>query len=84
MGVTSLRGLPSEASAVMGDDLVWAGGGPFGTFGVAVAAGRGLVLELQTEGGYWVFPTGGLVDGRREVAVEGPWIGLQAGVGFIP
>ena len=84
MGATSLRGLPPEAGMVMGKGLVWAGGGPFGTFGVVVAAGRGLVVELQTEGGYWVFPTGGLVDGRREVAVEGPWIGLQAGVGFIP
>ena len=82
IGATILRGTANVSALVRSDSVVWAGGGPFGTLGVSVIAVRGLVLELNAEGGYWLFPTGGLINGRRDVAVEGPWLGMQLGVGL--
>lgn len=55
--------------------------GPMATLGLVAAPVRRLALELGLEGGYVVTPVGGLVDGRREVAVEGGWIGLYLGLG---
>jgi hypothetical protein len=43
---------------------------------------RGLAIELAAEGGYWVFPTGGLVNGDRTVKIEGAWLGVQLGLGL--
>lgn len=44
---------------------------------------RDLMLELASEGGYWLFSTGGLVNGRRDVAVDGPRVGVQLGIGIV-
>jgi hypothetical protein len=66
---------------VRGDSYWGAWGGPLGRFGLDIALGR-LALEVAVEGGYVVSPVGGLVAGVREVAVDGPWVGVQVGAGL--
>jgi hypothetical protein len=83
LGATILRGLSSDDRAVHAGEVSWAAGGPFGMVGAHVVPVRGFVIDLAGEGGYWLFPTGGLVNGRREVAVEGPWLGVQLGFGIV-
>ncbi|MEO6953801.1 MAG: hypothetical protein ABI321_18510 [Polyangia bacterium] len=83
IGATLLRGQPASGDAVHGGRVTWAAGGPFATLGVHVRPVRSLVIELATEAGYWIFPTGGLVNGQRALAVEGPWLGVQLGLGII-
>jgi len=40
-------------------------------------------LELAVEGGGVIVPVGGLVNDRREVAIDGAWLTIQLGVGVI-
>lgn len=83
IGATLLRGEPTHPDAVHGGRVAWIAGGPVATVAVRVRPASRLVLELAAEAGYWTFPTGALVDGRRALAVEGPWLGVQLGVGII-
>jgi hypothetical protein len=79
-GTTILTGRGS--ASVRGDHVVWAAGGPMVNFSLGFTVVHRLSLELGGEGGYWVFPTGGLVNGQREVALEGPFVGVQLGLGL--
>ena len=79
VGATILSGRGN--GGVHGDHVVWAAGGPVLSFSLGLVVVRLLTLELGAEGGYWLFPAGGLVNGRREVAVEGPFVGAQLGLG---
>jgi hypothetical protein len=40
-------------------------------------------LDLAVEAGQVISPLGGLVDARREVAIDGAWMGIHLGVGTI-
>jgi hypothetical protein len=81
-GAARLQGHPTTPKTVRGDTY-WAGwGGVLAHLGLDVALTRRWALALSAEGGYVVFPVGGLVGGAREVAVDGPWIGLQLGLGI--
>ena len=82
LGAASLDGTPTDAGSTRGSRVVWATGGPFATLSVSAVPVCGLALELAVEGGYSVFSMGGLINGGRDVAIEGPFIGLQLGVGI--
>ena len=58
--------------------------GPMALIGASLALPRRLLIELSLEGGYVVLPVGARVAGVRAIAVEGPWLGLQAGLGIFP
>lgn len=83
IGATILRGRAAEGTRAGEGTVTWAAGGPLATLHLRVFPVHGLVLELATEGGYWLFPTGGLVNRRRDVAVDGPWVGVQLGIGIV-
>ena len=51
---------------------------------VSVPFGSHFSAALVGEAGYALFTVGGLVGGVREVAVAGPWIGVQLALGIIP
>jgi len=78
-----MRGQPFHASAATGEQLAWAAGGPYASLCLHIVPVRAFYIQVATEGGYWLFPTGGLVNGRREVALEGGWLGVQLGLGII-
>jgi hypothetical protein len=42
-----------------------------------------IVIELAGEGGVVLSPLAGLVDGRREVTITGPWLALFAAAGVL-
>ena len=82
-GAARLEGRPN-ASTVHGA-VAWGGWlGPMVDASLSVAPVRRLALELSLEAGYVASPFGGKVDGSREVAIDGPWIGVQLGMGLFP
>jgi hypothetical protein len=82
-GAARLEGQPG-APGVHGA-AVWSGWlGPLAAASLTVAPASRLALELGLEGGYVVVPFGGRVDGVRQVAIDGAWIGAQLGVGLFP
>jgi hypothetical protein len=58
----------------------WFGVLAVGSVGVTIA--RRFVVEATLEGGEVVVPVGGLVGGRRIVAVDGAWLDLNLSVGM--
>jgi hypothetical protein len=42
-----------------------------------------IVIEISGEGGVVLSPLAGLVDGRREVAISGPWLAIFAAAGVL-
>jgi hypothetical protein len=83
-GVRGGAGRLAGSSTMMGvrAESFW---GPwFGAFAlgsISVAATSHFAIELTVEGGRVISPLGGLVDARREVAIDGAWIGVHLGVG---
>jgi hypothetical protein len=79
-GAVHLRGKPDPAEMLAGH-AGWAPwGGVVGLVSVALPATSHLVIDLGAESGYVVLPAGALVDRMRELAVEGAWIGIHAGI----
>jgi hypothetical protein len=84
LGVAFLSGSPSAPpSEAAGSTFSapWAGVSSFAALRARPVGP--LVLELSAEGGVVLSPVSGLVDGRREVAVTGPWLALFAGAGLL-
>jgi hypothetical protein len=84
LGVAFLSGSPSAPpSGATGSTFSapWAGVASFAA--VRARPAGPLVLELSAEGGVVLSPVSGLVDGRREVAVTGPWLALFAAAGLL-
>jgi hypothetical protein len=81
-GAVRLSGVPAPSPDAHGATFWAPWVGPMALGSVGVVATRRLTLDLTVEGGYVVSPVGGLVNGRREVAVDGAWIGFQLGVGI--
>ncbi len=81
-GAAHLEGRPGLARVQAGSG--WGGwGGPMASVSVLFAVGRSLAVELGTEGGYVLFPVAGEVAGNRQLAIAGPWLGFQLGLGII-
>ena len=51
---------------------------------VDVVATRRVAFELAVEGGYVALATSARANGIDAVAIEGPWLGVQLGVGILP
>jgi hypothetical protein len=81
-GEVRLSGVPDPAMGAQGKTF-WAPWiGPLARGDVELVVARRLVLDVGAEGGYVVSPVGGLVGDRREVAIDGAWIGVHVGAGM--
>jgi hypothetical protein len=80
-GAARLGGQASQQS-VSANSLWGPWLGPMAELELTVAATRRLAVELGGEVGYVVLPVVGLVNNVREVAVDGPWFGLNMRLGF--
>lgn len=79
-GAVRLAGAPGSASAHGG--TVWGPwGGLLGRFSAVLTPWHRLVVELGVDGGYVLVPVAGLVDGVRQVAVDGGWVGFSVAIG---
>jgi hypothetical protein len=79
-GAVRLDGSPAAGAAHGG--TVWGPwGGPLGRLSAVVTPWRRLVFELAVDGGYVLVPVAGFVDGQRQVAVDGGWVGFSVAVG---
>lgn len=83
-GVALLRGQPLTASAARGGTVLGPFGGPTGAVGASLKLRRRLVIEVLIEGGYAAFFVLGRVSGSPAVGIEGPFLGMQAGLGLLP
>jgi len=81
-GAVWMQGTPSDRSEVHGQALLRGWAGPMLTSLLALPLKRPLVFTLVVEGGYTLLPVYGLVDGRREAALRGFWLGAQIGAGL--
>jgi hypothetical protein len=81
-GAARLSGSPDPSAGTQGKKF-WAPWiGPLALGRVELVVTDRLVLDVGIEGGYVVSPVGGLVADRREVAVDGPWMAVDVGVGM--
>ena len=51
--------------------------------GVALTPYRRLVIDLFVETGYVALPVGALVNGQRELAIDGAWLSGALGIGVM-
>jgi hypothetical protein len=77
-----LAGTPSMRS-VAGGTVAGAWGGPFASAGAQLEIRRVLAVELTGEGGWSLMSITGRVAGASDVALDGPWLGVQLGVGLL-
>lgn len=81
-GAVRLAGFPNPGSTTEQGATVWGPyAGPLVTLSGRLNLPHRLTAELSVEGGYVAVPVGGRVDGTRVFAVEGPWLGIQIGLG---
>jgi len=57
--------------------------GALGLASVELAATSRIALGITVEGGAVIVPVGGLVNAQREVAIDGGWLALHLGIGFL-
>ena len=76
--------VPATGARAEGASFWAAQVGPTGVLSGSLGLPRRLVLDLQIEGGYLLTPAYGLIDGAQAVALAGPWLGLQLGLGVTP
>jgi hypothetical protein len=81
-GEARLSGVPDPSMGVQGRTFWASWVGPLARGDVELVVAHGLALDVGVEGGYVVSPVGGLVGDRREVAIDGAWIGVHVGVGM--
>jgi hypothetical protein len=80
-GAVLMTGVPDAMVTASRFWAPWVG--PVALADLELAVRDQLVLVLDVEGGYVVSPVGGLVDGLREVAIDGAWIGVHLGIGIV-
>jgi hypothetical protein len=80
LGAACLAGEATDPKAVLGAAIWGPWGGPLLALGLSAAAAR-VRLDMSVEAGYVVSPVAARVGGIRAVAVEGPWFGVQLGLG---
>lgn len=83
-GLARLEGQPLPDYRLSGRALVGAWGAPTLMGGVSLRAHRRVVLEAHLEGGYVITPVLGYVPRSGAVRFEGPYLGAQLGLGFLP
>ena len=82
LGAARLAGQPTDALMVRSDALWGVWGGPQVFLGLTTLLGRAR-LEVQAETGYIVAPVAAKVAGVRAVGLNGPWLGISLGLGFL-
>jgi hypothetical protein len=82
LGFVRVSGAPGSATTAVGNtvDGVW--GAPLGAVGLDWASSRHLALELAVEAGYVVLPVRGIVEGGRDVRMDGFFTGTTLGAGW--
>jgi hypothetical protein len=83
VGGVRLTGSPADPATARGGSLATAFYGPILTVGTSVRLWRLLLLEVAGEAGWMIRPVGGLVSHQREVSLQGVFLGLQLGLGFV-
>lgn len=83
VGMARLSGRPDEGSGVQAQSGIAPWGWPTATAGIRIEPIGPLVIEAAGETGYVVLPMSGTVDDRREILVDGLWLGAQLGVGLV-
>ena len=78
-----MSGAPDRGAGAQGTAFWAPWVGPHTLGHVERAVTDGFVLSLGVEAGYVLSPVGGLVGDRREVAVDGAWIGVDVGIGML-
>jgi hypothetical protein len=81
-GAARLSGTPSNPSEAEASSGVAPWGWPTATAGLRLHPVGPLVIALAGETGYVVLPMSGAVQGKKEITVEGPWIGTQLSFGL--
>jgi len=79
-GGARLSGVPDPMLAVHGSRFWAPWVGPFVLGNVELVVAQRFAVVAAIEGGYVIAPVGGLVSGRRDVAVDGAWLELHVGV----
>jgi hypothetical protein len=79
LGMARIAGT-AENGRAFGGSVTGLWGGPYALAGIAYAATDAVDLDLRAEAGWVLLPVAGQVAGGNDVAVQGPWVGLQLGV----
>ncbi len=80
-GAVELSGIAGPMAAAHGDRFWAPWFGVFALGSLDVLVGHRFIIDATIEGGEVLLPVGGLVDGRRVVAVDGTWVQASVGVG---
>jgi hypothetical protein len=83
-GAVWLTGNPGDPLTVEGRTVTGGFLGPLLFAGVDVRLPRKVSLDLKVEGGWTLVPVKGFDSGSSSVSVDGPWVGVQLGVGYSP
>ena len=83
-GAVWLTGSPSDPLTMEGRTVSGGFMGPLLFAGVDVKLPRRAWLDLKVEGGWMLVPVKGFDSGTSGVSVDGPWVGVQLGVGYSP
>ncbi len=81
-GAVRLAG-SSDTMSVRGDRFWAPWFGAFALAGLELAVSSRVRLIVDVEGGLVINPVGALVEQRREIAVDGGWLGVHVGIGTI-
>jgi len=83
IGMARLAGETDQAVSATAESGIAPWGWPTATAGLRFEPYGPLIFEAAGESGYIVLPMSGTVEGRRELTVDGLWIGAQLGVGLL-
>jgi hypothetical protein len=79
LGMARIAGTAENGRAA-GGSVTGLWGGPYALAGIGYAATDAVDLDLRAEAGWVLLPVVGQVAGGNDVAVQGPWAGLQLGL----
>jgi hypothetical protein len=84
VGAARLSGAPADPTVAVGHALWGPFFGPAATIALGFAAARRITIEVWAEAGYAALSTNATASGARAVALGGPWVGFQLGIGVFP
>lgn len=82
-GAVRMTGAPDQTMTTEGSGFWASWVGALVTGAVSYQISDRVSIDATVETGYVIEPVGALVDGRRAVAVDGPWLEAQLGIGFL-
>jgi hypothetical protein len=83
LGMARLSGKAGAGAEAHAESGIAPWGWPTAMAGLRVEPIGPLVIEASGETGYVVLPMSGTVDDRREILIDGLWLGAQLGVGLV-